>query len=348
MQCQMQCQEKTFLQSWNWGEFEEAMGDRVWRLGVYNGNYGLGIRNYELMAVAQVVKIKARRGSFLLVPHGPVIAQTPKLKVLEVLMKELKQIARQENCAFIRIAPIWGRSEENEKIFKNLGFKQAPIHIHPELTWELDLTKNEEEILAGMRKTTRYLIKQGLKDGYLEILKSRNIKDVEVFNKIYQETVQRHRFVPFSLKYLKNEFLAFTRDPSAPPQDDNGRSDAVIFLAKYQNEYLASAIVIFWQGIAFYHQGASITSKIPAAYLLQWEAIKEAKARGCKIYNFWGIADVNSEKELEKHPWKGLSLFKKGFGGYEKAYVKTQDYPVSWRYWLTRAFEEFRNNKRGF
>ena len=38
------CEEKTFLQSWNWGEFQErigsASGGKIWRLGVYEENNG--------------------------------------------------------------------------------------------------------------------------------------------------------------------------------------------------------------------------------------------------------------------------------------------------------------------
>ena len=108
-------------------------------------------------------------------------------------------------------------------------------------------------------------------------------------------------------------------------------------------------MVIFWQGIGFYHQGASVNSKIPASYLLQWEAIKEAQRRGCHLYNFWGIAPINDNCEImnKKHPWAGLSLFKMGFGGEPKQYVKTQDLPLSKKYWLTYLFEKARKLKRG-
>ena len=60
------------------------------------------------------------------------------------------------------------------------------------------------------------------------------------------------------------------------------------------------------------------------------------------MYNFWGVVP-ESEKN---HPWAGLSLFKKGFGGKEKEYVKTQDYILSPMYWLTYIFEELRKRKR--
>ncbi len=329
---------KTFLQSWSWGEFQKMMGNKIWRMGLYE--------NENLIGVALVVKIEAKRGRFLFVPHGPIIESRIKnqeSRILESLLEKLRQISKEEGCIFIRIAPVCERDEKNKKIFKDLGFRQAPIHIHPELTWQMDLGLSDNELLMNMRKTTRYLIRQGLKNKKLKIEKSQNLKDVEIFNELYQKTVNRHHFVPFSLEYLKNEFLAFSRDSSLRAQNDS-----VIFLAKYKGEVLTAAIVLFWQKIGFYHQGASSQkyAKIPASYLLQWQVIKEAKSRGCKIYNFWGIADIESEQELEKHPWKGLSLFKKGFGGSKKAYLKTQDLPLSKKYYLTYIFEKLRKAKR--
>jgi len=324
-----ECKEKTFLNSWNWGEFQKKEGNKVWRLGVYD--------NDQIIAVTLVIKIKAKRGVFLFLPHGPVV-RYHKYQPLEMFLDELKKIAKEEKASFIRIATTWERNQENIEIFENLDFIEAPIHMHPEVTWEMDIRPSEEELLMGMRKTTRYLIRQGLKNQDLTIIQSKKNEDVEVFNRLYQATVDRHHFVPFSLGYLKNEFESFALDDRI-----------LIFLARYKDEVIASAIMIFWQKTGFYHQGASNLKypKIPASYLLQWEAIKEAKKRGCEFYNFWGIAGENEEsKSFRKHPWAGLTLFKKGFGGYRKEYVKTQDLPLSKKYYLTRIFENLRKIKR--
>lgn len=327
----LECEEKTFLQSWNWGEFQKAMGNKIWRLGV--------LENNQLISVGLVFKIEARRGSFLFLPHAPVVASakrnepTMNYEVLKILLEKMKKITKEERASFVRVSPIWERNKENVDIFNNLGFRLAPIHMHPEVTWELDIRPSEEELLAGMRKTTRYLIRQGLKNKDLTVIKSLKLKDLELFNKLYQQTVKRHQFVPFSFDYLKNEVLAF--------EPDNQIS---IFLAKHKEEIISSAIVVFWSNRAFYHQGASSLKyrKIPGSYLLQWEAIKEAKRRNCKIYNFWGIVP-DSKKN---HPWAGLTLFKMGFGGEKKEYVKTQDFPISGSYWLTFSVEKLRKFKR--
>jgi lipid II:glycine glycyltransferase (peptidoglycan interpeptide bridge formation enzyme) len=315
----LRCSEKTFLDSWSWGEFQKKMEEKIWRFGIYN--------NQELIGLALAIKIRAKRGTFLFMPHGPISQNN----VLEVLVKKLKEIAKQEGASFIRIAPIWEKSEENIRLFKEFAFREAPIHIHPELTWELDIDFSEEELLKGMRKTTRYLIKQAEKNPEIEIIKS---ADLEKFSGLLNKTAQRHHFIPFSLNYLENQFSCFSPN-----------NEIVIFLGRYKGEIISSAIMIYWQKIGFYHHGASLpqNNKIPVSYLLQWEAIKEAKNRGCRKYNFWGIAPENNRK----HPWYGLTLFKMGFGGYKKEYLKTQDLPLSWKYYLTYFFEKARKIKRG-
>lgn len=352
------CEEKTFLSSWNWGEFNEMMGSdsggKIWRLGIYSDR--------DPVSVALVVKTVAKRGTFLLIPHGPNIknsksrAPNSKFQIINTLLEELKKIAKDEKVDFIRISPILERSEENIKIFKDLGFKSAPIHAHPEASWKLDIKPPEEELLAKMRKTTRYLIRQAEKNRAIEVFQNpafagaaagrQKIEDVDIFNNLQKEIVKTQKFIPFSLKYLKNEFLVFQPDNQislffgrcAPSRQNFDSGD--------KGKIIASAFVLFWSKIGFYHHAALLPQyhKIPIAYLLQWEAIKEAKRRGCESYDFWGY--VNPKRE-PKHPWAGPTLFKMGFGGRAFEYVKTQDFPLSKKYYLTRLFEKLRKNKRG-
>ncbi len=316
----MQCEEKTFLQSWDWGEFQERMGNKIWRLGAYN--------NGGLSSVLLAVKIIAKRGTFLLVQHS--------VGISEALLNRLKEIAKEEKCDFIRIAPLWTRNNENIKIFQDLGFKESPMHANAyEATWKLDITLSEEELLKNMRKTTRYLIRQAMENTDIKIEKSQKLSDAEIYQNLNKQVAERQKFVPFSLEYIKNEFDIFSRD-----------DQALWLFGKYNGELAAAAMVIFWQGIGFYHQAASLLkyAKLSIPYLLQWEAIKEAKRRGCKIYDFWGYVNPESEP---KHPWAGPTLFKMGFGGQAFEYVKTQDYRLSKKYWLTYVFEKIRKVRRG-
>ena len=312
--------EKTFLQSWNWGEFQKIIGNKIWRLGIYNKE--------ELSSVTLAVKVRAKRGTFLMLQHC--------LSMSEILLSKLKEIAKKECCSFIRVAPLLEQSKENIKLFKDLGFRESPMHANAyEATLKLDLTPSEEELLKNMRKTTRYLIRKAEKNSDIEIFQSQNQKDLDIFYQIHQEVVRSQKFTPFSLEYLKKEFLAFLADDQVS-----------LFFGKYKGEIIASAFIIFWSNIGFYHHAALLPQyhKIPIAYLLQWEAIREAKKRGCQLYDFWGYVNP---KENPKHPWAGPTFFKMGFGGKAYQYLKTQDLPLLPKYWLTYLFEKLRKIKRG-
>jgi lipid II:glycine glycyltransferase (peptidoglycan interpeptide bridge formation enzyme) len=323
--------EKTFLQSWNWGEFQEKMGNKIWRLGIFE--------NEKLAGIALISKITAKRGTFLLIQHGPNISsevKTQKSKILEILLKELGRIGKENGASFIRMNPLWKQNQENQDILKHSGFREAPMHANAyEATWKLELAPSEEELLMQMRKTTRYLIRQTLKNQDITAEKSNSPADAKIYQKLYAEVAKRQHFTPFSPEYVKNEFEIFSKD-----------GQALWFFGKYKGEVAAAALVIFWSGIGFYHQAASGTkySKLSIPYLLCWEAIKEAKKRECVLFDFWGFTDP---KKYPKHPWAGPTLFKMGFGGQLFEYLKTQDYPLSKKYWLTFLFEKLRKSKRG-
>jgi len=371
-------EEKTFLQSWNWGEFQKKMGNKIWRFGIYD--------NEKLVSVFAATKIEAKRGTFLLIQHGPAFAEAAsfaevasatkaksagnaflKKEILKSLLEELKKIGKEEGANFIRIAPLLERNEENKKIFQDLGFRKSPMHANAyEETWKLNIASgtlnissgvplaigsktlhissgvplainiSEEELLKNMRKTTRYLIRQAMKNSDITIEKSEKTSDVEIYQNLNKEVAKRQKFIPFSSEYIKNEFEVFSKD-----------NQVSCFFGKYKGEIAAGALVIFWSGIGFYHQAASLAkyARFSIPYLLQWEAIKGAKKRGCLLYDFWGYADPY---KFPKHPWAGPTLFKMGFGGYKKEYVKTQDFVISKKYWLNWAIETIRKKRRGF
>lgn len=292
------------FQSWDWGEVAKKLGHKIWRLEWPEG-------------VAQVERIQAKRGTFLHVRHGPIVTKNWK-KVTDSLIK----LAKEEHALFVRVSPQITDSRENTEMLKRLGFVSAPIHaMDAELCWVLDLTPSEDELLGAMRKSTRYEIKhsQGVR-----IEKSR---DIERFLRLYNLTSKRHHFVRHI--GIKEEFELL---------------DTTLYLASYQSKDIASALIVYFGNEAIYRHGASIPSKIPASYALQWEAIKEAKRRGKKLYNFWGIAP----QDKPNHPWQGITLFKKGFGGRENRYIHAHDLPVSPLYAIPRTIELARKVLKGY
>jgi len=324
-------EEKTFLQAWAWGEFQEMMGEKVWRFKIEEKEIPL--------AQAQFLTVSAKRGKFLLLPHGPVFKRNDfsldkKREILKTFFLKLKEIAKKEKCIFIRICPIIERKKKHKNLFLDLGFKEAPFHVHPEATWELSLQKSEEELLSEMRKTTRYLIRRAIKEKDIEVEKSRDLKDIEIFSRLHEEVSKSQNFVPFSKKYLLNEFKAFLEN-----------DEVLLFLGKYKKKVVGGAFVIFWSKKAFYHHAALLPQyrKLPISYLIVWNALLEAKKRGCLFFDFWGYV---SPKKYPSHPWAGPTFFKMGFGGRAKKYETTKDYPLSLFYIKNWIIEKIRKWKR--
>lgn len=314
--------ETLMTQSSNYGDFYESMGEESWLFGVYEEE--------KLIGGSLVISTHARRGSFLYLPYGPV---GEIVKILKPLTHFLKQFAKYNKYDFIRVSPFL--EESNEKLFKNLGYKNAPMHVLAETTWLLDLRNSEDELLADMNKNHRNLIRRCIKEGVL-IEKTNDEKALEDFNKLHDFTAKRHNFHRFSDDYVNKEFSAFKND------------SALIYKAYLPDGKLDTTAVIYYYGnMAAYRHGASLVqnNKIPTSYLLQWESIKEAKSRGMAYYNFWGIAPEGSSK---KHPFYGITHFKKGFGGQQKDLLHCQDLPITKKYWLNWAVETLRRIKRGF
>lgn len=294
--------EGNFLQSFNWGQFHKNLGKHIHRIGFFESG--------ELAGVMLCVVEKAKRATYLTTPGGPLINWQDREQV-NLFKQTIENIAKQEGCSFVRVRPQILETTDNRQLFAKLGFKDAPMHLHAELTRELDLNKSEEELLSGMRKTTRYEIKQAIRLG-IKIATSQNPKDMRDFYKLQRETAIRQKFVEFDEKFLTEQFAVFAAD-----------NQAVLYTAYLDRMKLTQAFIIFYGLEADYHYGASTLDgrKYPGAYLIQWQAIKEAKKRGLKRYNLWGVApegDVN-------HRFWGVSVFKRGFGGKDIAYLHAQD-----------------------
>ncbi len=317
----------TFLQSWNWGALHSRLGEQVVHLGAYAED--------RLVGVALAATVHARRGQFLFCPHGPLGlpagAQEPE--VCQVLLGALRTEARNLGSAFLRVSPLVPATAEWASFYRAEGFRPAPIHMHAETMWVLDVRPSEDVLLSAMRKTTRNLIHRAERDG-VSVRITTDPRDLEAFAQLYTETAARENFVPFSREFLGAEFSAFHED-----------GQVCWVIAHYKEELIAAALIILSGAVGFYHHGASSRRypNIPAAYLLHWRVIQELRRRGMTHYNFWGVAPAG----VRHHPWVGLSLFKRGFGGAEMSYLHAQDLPLRPSYWLTAAFEYARRVCRG-
>ncbi len=310
----------TFLQSWNWGEFNKALGRKVWRFGVYSDK--------NLNGICLAIKYESRLGNYIYCPRGPLLDWS-KPNLFKALFARLKEIAREENCIFLKLDPLLKDTIENRENFKKYGFKPAVTFVQVEDAWLLPLEKSEEELLAAMRKTTRYLIRHEPTQG-VKIEVSSNIKDMKNFVGLLYSTAARKGFTNHSKDYYIKQFEILSKD-----------NQERVFIAKKGNQVFSMALIAFYGEMGCYLHAASNPKQTQSVgYSLQWEAIKESKRRGCKYYNFWGV--VKDKNFYPGHPWYGFSLFKRGFGGFKYSYIRAQDYPMNAKYTLYRAAERLR------
>ena len=306
---------KTILQHPLWSDFRHALGEEIAYYSVYKDDI--------LYTVFQIEVVKARRGTLLQIAHGPLIEHLDN-DFMPVFTDMLRNIAHQYNASCVRITPIFTI---------NMPAQWIPCPSYqprPERTILLDIHNTEDEILQQMKKTTRYEVRLSERSG-LVYTASNTQKDIDIFWKLHQDTVSRQSFTPFSKHNTDIEMAIF-------------KDNAEVIIAYKDDIPLAASVILYDKHCGYYHQGASIRHKLPVSYGTLWYAIKRSKERGCSYFNFWGV----SEADNQKHPWYGLSEFKRGFGGKEMAFSRTYDIPTKYTYWVLSAIEYYRRWKKGY
>lgn len=288
-------QHNSFTQSWAWGDILLAEGKNVERLAVVEGN--------DVLVQAQVVYSKIIFGwQYAFCPQGPTTSANFKEETYKVLVEYLKN----KKCIFFRVEP-------NSIPHLTFNIKKT-IDINPPATLILDLSKTEEELLAGMHQKTRYNIHLAEKKD----LKINNEKNLAVFWNLMNQTGNRDKF---SLHH-KSHYEKVLASP------------IVFQLTAYESDKPVACAVFAHFGNTFtYLYGASDYAHrdLMAPYLLQWQGIKMGKSLQCKWYDFFGVAPVKDGNYDLKHQYAGVTRFKLGFGGIPQQSVGTWDMVIDSR-----------------
>lgn len=315
--------EANFLQSWQWGEFQSRLHKNTERLIVYSDD--------KVVSAAQMVIEEAKRGTYAALAGGPLL-QWKDLQLVQYTFAQLKRVAAEHNCWFIRFRPQSLKTAVPQVALTEIKAQLAPMHLTADLTLQLDITQSEDVLLQGMRKNTRGEIRKAERLGITTKLST----DAHELRRFYEQQLavaEKHHFVPFSYAFLYEQFLVFSQ-----------QNAAFLIHAYHDDQLLATAFIICFNGEAVYHYGISTdaNAKLPGAAAAQWAAILESKRRGLQRYNFWGIAP----EDLKQHRFAGVSLFKRGFGGEEVAYLPAHDVPLTPLYWISWVFEQVRRKLR--
>jgi len=305
------------LQTGEWGELKSAFGWKPVR--IVSGEVGIQILFRKL-------------------PLGFTVGYIPKLTMShqqspfrQELWHEVDSVCKQNRAIFLKLEPdLWEAPDANRQLLlTNDRLRISQHSIQPPRTIVIDIKGSEDEILARMKQKTRYNIRLAQKKG----VTVRAWDDTGSFHRMMLITGGRDGFGVHSREYYQRAYELL-----------HPKQMGEILVAEYQGKPIAALFVARAGKRAYYLYGASTDeerNRMPT-YLLQWEAMKWAKARGGEEYDLWGVPDEEEatlEANFEKRHdglW-GVYRFKRGFGGEVKRAAQAMDrvyYPLLYRTYL--------------
>ena len=315
-----------FLQVSEWADVKRSVGwtreELVWTDSDDRtiGAAQLLIRSVRLLRVGPRISVGY-------IPRGPLIDWNNHEESVRVL-KSLETTARKRGLVFLKIDPevllSTGLNVEppdsgnpaGERLVDLLmerGWKYSPEQIQFKNTMLLDLAGTEEDWLARMKQKTRYNVRLAMKNG-VTVRKAR-LEELPMLYQMYAETADRDGFIIRPESYYLDVWTKFIQA---------GMAEALI--AEFEGIVLAGLVFFYLGARAWYVYGMStnkLREKMPN-YLLQWEAMRSAREKGCLVYDLWGAPDTLEASD----PMFGVYRFKEGLGAELARTIGAWDYPV--------------------
>lgn len=314
------------LQSWRWGAFKQRHGWQPVRVAVHC---------QEARLAAQILVRRVFGFSVLYIPRGPLVDRPDDL-LSATFRDAIHRIARRYRAITVIAEP---ETEVGVQLLDRLGWSPSPVVIQPHRTIRVELA-SDETLLARMKPKTRYNIRLALRRGVTTRLAT--AADLPIFYDLLTETALRDGFGIHDITYFQDLLACFGED-------------CALILAEFEHQPAASALVVRFGDEAVYLYGASRTAlqRHMPAYAVQWAALRWARERGCRWYDFWGIPNTDEPPEdgenlnVRSGLW-GVYRFKAGFGGEPYTYPGTREWA---RYrlfvWLWRRVRGFGSSSDG-
>lgn len=294
------------LQGWAWGEFKSRWGwtPSRWQWG-----------GEPPVAAAQLLRRPIPRTPFGIgyVPKGPLVEGDDPDRVVQVL-RDLETIARAQRCLYLKIDPDVRRGAGWEPLLRARGWVPGEPIQFPN-TGLLDLTPDEESLLANMKSKSRYNIRLAARRGVRVTEPDEGA--LQHFFQMYAETAARDGFLIRPEAYYLDLWRDFLK-----------RDLAHLLVAEVEGDAVAGLILFHFGDRVWYMYGASTDRhrNLMPTYALQWEAIRWARSRGARLYDLWGAPD---DLEDPEDGLAGVWRFKSGFGVEFREQIGAWDFPVS-------------------
>ena len=204
------------------------------------------------------------------------------------VLEEINNLAKKENVLFTQIETIDYLGKE-EEIYKELFRENKWFYkkfITP-YTAIIDLEKSEDDILANMKPKWRYNIKLAIKK-WVEVREVEKTKEnIKKYYELMLETTSRDNFSWNNLNY----YITFLEK----------LENSKLLLAYKDDIVIAGWIFVFDEDVSIYYYWASTSQKeyrnLMAPYLVQWEAIKIAKNKKSKIFDFLWVSSPETPND---------------------------------------------------
>lgn len=304
-----------FLHDWAWADVSAFDGQPQRRFVLAEGERVLAL------VAAQVRQLPLGR-SFWYVPHGPVLDfdGAPAADWLRVLVRDLGAEARAARAIAVRIEPRLEAGAPELGALRGNGLRRVEGSLQVGQTRVVELA-NDDALLAGFDKDTRYAVRRAEREGVTAttIDDAADTRAIDELHRLVEET--QHR-AGFPLPPRERYRLAWRSLAAA--------KRAVIVEARLGQELLASGLLVLEGMQSFYLFSGSRREgrgepKRYASYAMQWAMMRLARERGARIHDLWGVAPPGAGPG---HPWYGVGLFKKGFGGREVSWAGSWDLVV--------------------
>lgn len=309
------CSSGDFLHDWAWADV--AAFDRQPQRRYVLDDGGV----VTALVAAQVRRLAAGR-EFWYVPHGPVLdyadaAAEDRLRAVAVALRE---VGAAHRAVAVKLEPRLEAGGEGLAAFTARGLRPRPETLQVGQTRLVDLG-DDEDLLAGFDKDTRYAVRRAEREGVVTSVVA-DARDSDAIDALHALVAETQRRAGFPMPPLDRYRVAWRALGEA------GR--AAIVEARRDGDLLASAMVAFEGDRSFYlfsgsRREAAGEPKHYASYALQWTMMRLARDRGCRVHDLWGVAPPDAGPD---HPWHGVGLFKKGFGGREVRWAGSWDLVV--------------------
>ncbi len=295
------------LQSWAWGAFKHlTTGWSPLRVALTRAG------QTQPVALASIGVRRAGPLTLMYAPKGPIFDPADHQTAADVLAT-LEGLARQYRAIALKIDPdipqatgVPGEPDDTpnpdglalHQLLTTRGWRISPEQVQFKNTMLIDLTPDEDTLLMRLNQSTRRKIRVAEREGVH--VRAANEADLPLLYDLYAETGARDGFLIRPRDYYERAWRDFMRAGLCHP-----------LIAEVNGQAVAHVVLYAFGRTCWYFYGASSNlhrDKMPN-YLLQWQAMRWAKARGCTTYDLWGAPDVFDDSD---RMW-GVYQFKRGF-----------------------------------